>query len=39
MAEVGQKYPYLKEEIDGWYKISFQNTMGWVSNQSAQLVQ
>ena len=39
MAEVGQKYPYLKEEIDGWYKISFQNTMGWVSNQYAQLVQ
>lgn len=38
MAEVGKKYPYLGEEKNGWYKISFEAKQGWVSTEYAQIV-
>jgi len=35
-AKVGQTYDYLGETKDGWYKIKFNDTEGWVSgNYSA----
>ncbi len=36
---VGNEYPYLKEFVDGWYKISFDGKTGWVSMQYAQLME
>lgn len=39
LAEVGKKYPYLGEELNGWYKISFEAKQGWVSTEYAQIVQ
>ncbi len=39
MAEVGTKYSYLNEEINGWYKISFESKNGWVSKEYATLVE
>ena len=36
-APVGSEYPYLKQTLDGWYKISFSGREGWVSQQYAQL--
>jgi hypothetical protein len=38
-APVGNEYPYLKETMDGWYKISFENKPGWVSSHYAQLME
>jgi len=39
MAEVGKKYPYLGEELNGWYKITFEAKQGWVSKEYANIVQ
>lgn len=38
-VEVGSEYPYLKETLDGWYKISYQNAPVWVSGQYIELIQ
>ncbi len=43
-VEAGQKYNYLNEEENGWFKIEFEDALdkenkeGWVSSQYAQLV-
>lgn len=34
-AVVGQIYP-LKEEVEGWFGIEFQNQLGWISSQYSQ---
>lgn len=39
LAEVGKKYPYLGEELNGWYKITFEAKQGWVSSEYANIVQ
>lgn len=36
-AEVGERYPFLKEIRDGWIKIRYDNQVGWVSQQFAQV--
>ncbi len=38
-ANVGEKYPYLDEKDNGWFKIDFDGTTGWVSGQYATLVE
>lgn len=38
-APVGTTYPYLNEEKNGWYKISFNGKVGWASGQYADLKQ
>ncbi len=38
-APVGNEYPYLNQTTSGWYKISFNNQVGWVNQQYAQLIQ
>lgn len=37
-ADPGDTYPYLNEQQNGWYKISFEDKEGWVSGTYAQLV-
>lgn len=34
-AVVGKTYP-LKEEVDGWFGIEFENQVGWISSQYSQ---
>ncbi len=36
---VGEEYPYLKQFLDGWYKITYKGGVGWVSGQYVQLIQ
>jgi len=36
-AKVGSKYPYLNETYNGWYKIQFNDQIGWVNGQYSQL--
>lgn len=36
-AEVGKTYPYLNEEKNGWYKLTFDTKTGWVSKEYAKL--
>ncbi len=36
-AETGKTYPYLNEETNGWYKITFENKTGWVTKEYAKL--
>lgn len=36
-APVGQTYPYLGEQRNGWYKISFNSAEGWVNGAFAKL--
>jgi hypothetical protein len=36
-APVGSSYPYLGEQKNGWYKITFNNSPGWVNGAYAQL--
>ncbi|MBT3249378.1 MAG: SH3 domain-containing protein [Candidatus Pacebacteria bacterium] len=36
-ALVGNSYPYLNENSVGWLKIKFDNQVGWVSDQYAEL--
>jgi hypothetical protein len=36
-APVGSSYPYLGEQKNGWYKITFNNSIGWVNGAYAQL--
>ncbi len=36
-APVGQTYPYLGEQRNGWYKISFNSADGWVNGAFAKL--
>ena len=38
-APVGNEYSYLKEKVEDWYKISFDNKPGWVSTQYTQLIE
>lgn len=38
LAAVGSTHPYLGEELNGWYKITFESKQGWVSTQYAQIV-
>ncbi len=39
LAYVGSEYPYLNQLMDGWYKISFNGKIGWVSGQFVELIQ
>lgn len=34
----GTEWPYLNESLDGWYKIQFEEKVGWVSSQYTQLL-
>lgn len=36
-AQVSTTYPYLGEQKNGWYKISFNGSPGWVNGAYAQL--
>ena len=36
-ALVGNSYPYLNENPTGWFKISFDNQAGWISDRYAKL--
>lgn len=38
-AEVGSTHPYLGEQKNSWYKISFQGSTGWVNGAFAKLSQ
>ncbi len=38
LAIVGEKYDYLDEQTDDWFKIEFDNQTGWVSKKYAQLI-
>lgn len=38
IAPVGSIYPYQGEAFDGWYKISFNGKIGWVSSHFAELL-
>lgn len=38
-APVGQNYPYLSEQKNGWYKINFNGTTAWVNGAYAKLNQ
>ncbi len=37
-ALVGQSYPYLNETLTGWFKIEFDNQIGWVSEEYTELI-
>ena len=37
-ALVGQSYPYLNETLTGWFKIEFDNQIGWVSGEYTELI-
>ncbi len=36
-ALVGNMYPYLDDQQNGWYKIEFEDQEGWVSNKYSSL--
>jgi hypothetical protein len=38
-APVGSNYPYLQEQKNGWFKINFNGTPGWVNGAFAKLNQ
>ncbi len=37
-AAVNSEYSYLNEESNNWYKIKFDNQIGWVSQQYSKLI-